>query len=277
MKTLNVIILWILIACTQALSQQVMSIGYYFDKDPGYGLGKKIAFSQSSSVDLNTTLDLSSLQGGFHTLYLREEDSNGKWSIPYAWQFYLIGVTSSPQISKMEYFFDKDPGYGKGYNIPISPSQQVDAQYALNLSGLSVGTHILYVRAEDSNGNWSLVLVRLFAVSQNANSQNVVSSIRYYFVKDSVRSKTYTFSNFTNSSSVDLNFNLNLSDLQSNNSYQAEIFAVNQAGVMSLPYSSTVNVIQAQTSISLISPLGGEEWYAGTTHNIQWPQRTQLP
>ena len=270
MKTLNVIILWILIPCTQALSQQVMSIEYYFDKDPGYGLGKKIAFSQSSSVDLNTTLDLSSLQNGFHTLYLRAEDSNGKWSIPYARQFYLLGVTNNPQISKMEYFFDKDPGYGKGYNIPISPSPQVDAQYALNLSGLSVGTHILYVRAEDSNGNWSLVLVRLFAVSQNANSQNVVSSIQYYFVKDSVKSKTYTFSNFTNSSSVDLNFDLNLSDLQSNNSYHADIFAVTQAGVMSLPYSTTVNVIQAQTSISLISPLGGEQWYAGTTHNIQW-------
>ena len=270
MKTLNIIILWILVGATQAFSQQVISIEYFFDKDPGYGLGKKIAFSQSSTVDLNTTLDLSSLQNGFHTLYLRAEDSSGKWSIPYAWQFYVIGVSNNPQISKLEYFFDKDPGYGKGYKIPISPSQQVDAQYALNLSGLSVGTHILYVRAEDSNGNWSLVLMRLFAVSQNANSQNVVSSIQYYFVKDSVKSKTYTFSNFTNSSTVDLNFNLDLSDLQSNNTYQAKIFAVNQAGVMSLPYSAAVSVTQAQTSISLISPIGGEEWYAGTTHSIRW-------
>lgn len=269
MKKLNIII-WVMIAFSQVFPQQIISLEYFYDKDPGYGLGKKIVFTKNQNVDLNISLDLSSLQNGFHTLYLRAKDSNGKWSVPFAKQFYVIGITSNLQISKIEYFFDKDPGYGNGYNLPIIPLQQVDKEYALDLSSLDLGTHILYVRAADNNGNWSLVLVRLFAVTSNANSRNVISSIQYYFVKDSVKSKLYTYSNFNNSSDVDLNFNLDLSQLQSNNSYQAKIFAVNQGRVVSLPYSTTVNVIQAPTSLSIISPSGGEEWYAGTIHNIKW-------
>jgi len=53
-----------------------------------------------------------------------------------------------------EYYVDTDPGVGKGTPLNYSNGQ---LSTSATLSGLSLGNHTLYVRAEDAAGNWSVV------------------------------------------------------------------------------------------------------------------------
>ena len=60
-------------------------------------------------------------------------------------------------IVKAEYYFDNDPGFGNGINIPVTPGSSVSlAGFALNISMLTPGHHKLYFRMQDEKGNWSL-------------------------------------------------------------------------------------------------------------------------
>jgi len=268
---LNTIAFFVIFIIGGLFAQQISLIEYFFDQDPGYGSGKKIVFTQGQNVDINASLDLSSLQKGYHTLFIRTKDTYGRWSISFVKQFYIIGITNQPQISKLEYFFDQDPGYGKGNNLQITPSQDISNNFMIDLSNLSEGQHNLYVRAMDNNGNWSISYSKLFFVTKNANDpQNKITSINYYFVKDSTKSNTFSYSNFAASANADINFNLDLSQLQENAAYQVKLSAVDQSGNVSIPYFTNVTVTPSTTNLTLLSPNGGEEWQVGSNHDIQW-------
>jgi len=69
-----------------------------------------------------------------------------------------IGV-SAQQIQRIEYFIDDDPGQGNG--VPIDPLDGVlDSKLeefridGLDVSGLSLGWHILNIRSQDTFSNW---------------------------------------------------------------------------------------------------------------------------
>ena len=70
----------------------------------------------------------------------------------------LGGASRATTITAAEYFIDDDPGEGNG--IPLQAvdgafnesTEEVEASFST--ADLSVGTHTLYVRMKDSNGNW---------------------------------------------------------------------------------------------------------------------------
>lgn len=63
---------------------------------------------------------------------------------------------SGQTLSGMEYFFDTDPGAGNGTSLSISNGDTVDVSFNIPTNTLSPGFHILYIRAVDVNGTWSL-------------------------------------------------------------------------------------------------------------------------
>ena len=56
----------------------------------------------------------------------------------------------------MEYFFDTDPGFGSGLPISVSPDTQVDISPVLDLSSVTPGYHLCYIRAKDATGKWGI-------------------------------------------------------------------------------------------------------------------------
>ena len=61
------------------------------------------------------------------------------------------------QITKGEYFFDKDPGYDNGTSIDVVPDSIIkNFKQTISIEKLPSGFHSLFVRLKDSNGSWSL-------------------------------------------------------------------------------------------------------------------------
>ena len=59
-------------------------------------------------------------------------------------------------INVIEYFFDSDPGYGAGTSIAITPGTVVNAMDMIPTGPLSLGFHVLYIRAQDEHGKWGI-------------------------------------------------------------------------------------------------------------------------
>lgn len=70
-------------------------------------------------------------------------------------------------IKGVEMFWDEDPGIGKGLALGISSSQaSLDTVLSLPVEGLSLGGHVLGVRALSDSGAWSLTHRRVFFIQK---------------------------------------------------------------------------------------------------------------
>ncbi len=165
---------------TASLSAQTPeSIEYFLDTDPGYGMGRVIA--NISVGDNDCSFDLSSAKEGAHILYIRVQDSEGRWSPTMARPLFIERqhvIIYDP--SRIEYFFDTDPGYGLGRQLE-NPHTGANT-YIMDFSGLEAGAHVLYLRAEDTKSNWSATLARPFFVMNPAPSS--ITAIEYYIDAD---------------------------------------------------------------------------------------------
>ncbi|MBQ9357295.1 MAG: hypothetical protein IJT98_08425 [Prevotella sp.] len=81
--------------------------------------------------------------------------------------------TNGMTISRLEYFFDTDPGVGNGSAIPISSSAEVTVEKAtISTAGLESGAHWLGLRARGTAG-WSPTLWREVYVEPDEDSFTV--------------------------------------------------------------------------------------------------------
>jgi len=154
-------------ACLSLAAQNITVVEYFFDSDPGYGSGTSVAITPSPTItNFNFDINISSAADGFHTLFVRAKDANNNWSVAYSRPFYKLSasaVATAPNINKIEYFFDTDPGYGAGTNVPITPTTSItDLAFALPLGSAVDGFHTLFVRTRDANNNWSAAYSRPF-------------------------------------------------------------------------------------------------------------------
>jgi PKD repeat protein len=157
MKRAIALFLWLL-SFELTAQNNVTQVEYFLDTDPGYGNAQNVQITESSDLEVNFKMPLSSLTDGFHTLFVRAKSANGKWSFKHQHPFY----TSSSVItsSVIEYFIDIDPGLRKGTKIVMtdSPIQT----FVADLSGIQDGFHTLYVRVCDNKGNWSFTHQQAF-------------------------------------------------------------------------------------------------------------------
>jgi len=142
---------------------------YYFDTDPGFGKGKSIALTPGADLaNIAFGADVSSLERGFHRLYIRFQDANGKWSLTSVRTFFKeVALATNPlaNVVRAEYFINTDPGFGKGKPIALTPGADItNLTFAVDMTDVTIGNHQLFVRAQDANGAWSLTHVGNFKV-----------------------------------------------------------------------------------------------------------------
>ena len=143
-----------------AKAQNIVKAEYFLNTDPGFGSGVNMPVTPSGNIsNLSFNVPIGSLPTGFHTLYVRAKDANGRWSITNHKTFYkeTVATVSLPNIVEAEYFFDTDPGFGRGTTIPVNPSTNIaNLTFIADITTLSVGNHNLFVRAKDAQGKWSI-------------------------------------------------------------------------------------------------------------------------
>lgn len=191
-------------------------IEYFVDSDPGYGLATPVSITPGESIgNISVVLSMAGLNDGPHRMYMRARDTEGVWSIVYSHTFLKITpvvppVIPIPQIVKAEYFINTDPGYGQGTNIPVGTNELTAA---VNITGLSLGTHTVYVRVQDSNGKWSMVNRQNIVI---ANHSLLVDNVPLSFCRNTVFTLPYQAQGAFGAANV---FTAQLSDSNGNFDY----------------------------------------------------------
>ena len=87
------------------------------------------------------------------------------------------------QITAVEYFFDNDPGFGNGAQLPVNAAA-LDATFSFNAAGLPAGVHSLYVRLKNSDNKWSTLYQTLVLTPNDATLSSNITAAEYYFDSD---------------------------------------------------------------------------------------------
>ncbi|MBV9963349.1 MAG: T9SS type A sorting domain-containing protein [Parafilimonas sp.] len=165
-------------------SQTIKQAEYFIDKDQGVGKNTKLNLTASADSSYQLNIDVSGVSEGFHKLYIRVKDSKGKWSLPVRKTIQVTNTFNQAQITKGEYFFDKDPGYGKGKPITVSsPDTIIEKNFAAITSALGIGHHKLYIRCKDDNGNWGITSHRNIEIIKTQDTVKIVAA-EYFFTSD---------------------------------------------------------------------------------------------
>ncbi len=155
-------------ASSTTSSNTIVAMEYFIDADPGRGLGIAIPITPAISLNILENVPTASLSDGFHILTIRAQDQFGQWSLSESRPFFASSssTTSASNIVAMEYYIDTDPGIGSGVNIPVSSSASLDFLENIPTSSLTEGMHVLHIRAQDQNNEWSLSESKPFFVDQ---------------------------------------------------------------------------------------------------------------
>jgi len=149
----------------ESLSGPVDRIEYFLDDPVPAGSGAGLSFSPATDVSLSGTLPLEDLSPGLHRLYFRAKNETGQWSAVHSRPLLVSGQPSGkPDITRVEYFFNQDPGMGLATPLPFVASDSVAVITAVPLADLSTGDHTIGFRAKDSFGLWSQPRFAAFSV-----------------------------------------------------------------------------------------------------------------
>jgi len=139
-------------------TSNVQRIEYFIDSDPGLGLGQAIPVTPGQNLNsVNHIIGLTGITPGFHKLFIRAQDDEGRWSHTQIRNFLKQNVeTGDAKITKAEYFIDTDPGFGLATQVEITPdTNDAESSFLVDLTNLSNGFHKLFVRSCDDHGKWS--------------------------------------------------------------------------------------------------------------------------
>ena len=161
---------------------------YFFDTDPGFGNGVNAgAVSGTSFTFTNLPLSLSGLSAGMHNLFFRSRNADGKWSQSIPQTFYYEPAFNNPvqNISKAEYFFDTDPGFGNGTDAGAVNAATINLNITPTISSLAAGMHTFFMRTRDAAGKWSQSIPQTFYYEPIISNpvQDIVKA-EYFFDTD---------------------------------------------------------------------------------------------
>jgi len=211
------------IAIVPAAAATITRVEYFIDQDPGIGAGTAINIGTPSSnlSDFAFNINATTLSAGTHIVGTRALSSNGNWSKTSFWLFYNpfsnLTPTTAPQVSRVEYFIDQDPGLGAAISIPFTPSTNVaDIAFSPVISSLSAGTHLVGARARDAGGSWSFtnywLFVKPFTPTVAAATPNV-TALEYFLDYDPGVGNGTPITITAGTNLVDQSFSINITSL----------------------------------------------------------------
>jgi hypothetical protein len=164
-------------------------VDWYVDNDPGYGNATSISISPGADLPgLGFQVNIPPLNEGVHIAGVRSRDANGSWSHDNKWLFvkpYSFNSTQTPNITKVEWYLDTDPGYGNGTQVAITPGTNLSGlSFTQNLNGLAPGAHIIGVRSQDAKGAWSHDNKWLLIKPFSSQPARLISQVEYYLDTD---------------------------------------------------------------------------------------------
>lgn len=169
---------------TATIAQNIVQAEYFIDTDAGVGNNTVLTLSNPQpDGTYNFNVNLAGQSVGYHKLYIRVKDSDGKWSITARRNFEVVPPTVIKTVSGGEYFFDTDPGFSNGQAVAITNQDEVVLQnFNTVTSGLSTGYHKLYVRVKDNDGKWGITARRNVEIIKA--EAYVVAGAEYFFNTD---------------------------------------------------------------------------------------------
>jgi len=257
MKKLLTIIFLLLSFVVRA--QQIDTVEYFFDKDPGLGKGTVVPIKYAK-LDSTFKFTTGNLASGTHTLYVRLKSTGNKWSTLYQSTLLITnGIAGTAKITYAEYYYDKDPGYGKGQQIAIN-KPTIDSSLAFSVNGLATGQHAIYIRLKDNNNQWSTVYQGNFLVSAGTGATNFTQA-EYYFDQDPGVGKGIQV--LLNSTMLDSTFNFSVNGLAIG-AHTIYIRLKNGDNNWSFPYQSNFVVNNGTAGTPQIKTL---EYFVGDVKN----------
>jgi hypothetical protein len=152
-------------------SNPMKSYEFWFDNNYA---GK---FTGQTSTDnffqLTDNISVDNLPAGIHKFNLRYKDSLGDWSEVISKTFIIrydkyYNLTSNP-LKSYEYWFDNN--YAGKHSGQASSVESYHLLNNVNVTELSMGSHIFNLRFIDSTGSWSEVLSDTFFLIKEANNR----------------------------------------------------------------------------------------------------------
>lgn len=136
-------------------------IEYFIDTDPGLGNGTIVSLA-ASTIDQLITIDLSASTNGFHLLYMRSQDVNGRWSLPVAKPFFA-GSSGSNIVTLEYYYFDGTTKSPLKTYSSFTPDKNITTDFAAVLDGLLPNTsYEIHITAINEDGQRSAEVVHTF-------------------------------------------------------------------------------------------------------------------
>lgn len=209
-------------------AQDLVYAEYFLNADPGRGNGTPIPITPAADVTLTFTADVAALSDGFHTLYVRARDADGRWT-PTQPRSFLKQSGAMPDVTALEYYIDSDPGRGNGTPVPVSADADVEQPFVADLSGLADGHHTLYVRARDAEGRWSLVTARPF-YKETTPPATTITDVRYTVTHGGEVLAEERLDAFTPAANVEADFLLDPSYLEVGDGYALQVVARDEQG-----------------------------------------------
>ncbi|MBK9255785.1 MAG: PKD domain-containing protein [Saprospiraceae bacterium] len=139
----------------------IKKMEYFFDTDPGPGKAFPLTVAPPvSNVDDDYLIDFAGLTPGLHKLTVRAANELNEWGIEKTISVLIdnplppIDINEYPLVSG-EYFFNSDPGEGKGNSFSMNPAQSINIKRLAELAMLNPGNHKVGIRVKDLSGAWS--------------------------------------------------------------------------------------------------------------------------
>lgn len=140
--------------------QLFIAAEYFIDEDPGQGKATQIPNASGKTLTFNVST--TSLSYGLHNLSVRVQAPGGKWSDVMTAPF-IVAKSALISGGLLEYFIDKDPGFGNGEQVEIYDEETV---IFIPIANITPGAHLISVRTRDNDGRWSATVTNPLYVSE---------------------------------------------------------------------------------------------------------------
>ena len=166
-----------------ATDGEIERIEYFWDADPGIGNAHQYKLPSNNNGMVSLEIPTDTLSTGIHLLGMRA--LHGQWSNTTL--RYVATSATDGKIERVEYYWNDDPGYGKGTELPFTDGtlSVVDTDIAAPSES---GIHILHIRAY-ANGLWSIPYIQKVQMNATLVTELSTRDIQISVAREGLRVK----------------------------------------------------------------------------------------